>query len=367
MARFNLKRRYTSSRYRKRTRFARLSGANGKVRKTMRNYGKVVPSSRNVARLPTRMMAKRAFLTRPNIFGTEFQYNEGAPWIQRVGAFVPGNADTSPANYRFREIGFGNVSDTTSGSNTLPCPLFNCYPSGTATWASDAPVRVLSGICRLTMRIEPFINNGWTDPNYYGMNPAFPYSLVVRIIGVRVYTDVAAGSDGQTYIPSYESGDSATYLSNANTNLLNCDDVWQSKGNEHWVTARVPDYTDDHTWDRKKDKRLVFDQKFMLRIPQRDPATATTSLQADRYQVNGALQHHINIRFPPHTIKGTSSGVGEATYRESHWRFYYCVYQPGTCASQTTIIKPIAAGAIGQLFVMFWAKSKFFWCYAPGA
>jgi hypothetical protein len=314
-------------------------------------------------------MAIRSFLTRPSITAVEFQYDGGNPFVQPCGGAEFLDPPGSRAvNYRFREIGYGNNDVTTIPyTGDALCPLFNCIPGVGSNWPIDTPVRVLRGMCRLTVRIAPQDVNVWgySDPtSYAGLNPRLPQRLVVRIIGVRCYNDVLNGVQTPVNLPAYTFAEDSTYNSDPDLNLLNCSDVWKSKGPEHWVSARAYDYTDPHTAERTKNKRIVFDTSFVLRNPRHMVASTTQgALQTADPSASrefGVVQKTINIQFPPHTLRGTS--VTANADRESSWKFFFAVYQPGTMCN-TDIAANYIPGTepIGQTHIQFDAKSKFWY------
>lgn len=349
---------------RRRRRSTRVSSRSRRVRYASRKNRRVVPSGRNIARLSTRRMAIRSFLTRRRIVAVEYSpgsavYAYGQPFIHQCGEGIPGNTGSSAANYRFREIGFGSSYQSSSADN-YPSPLFNCYPpSGYVTKTSDV-VRVVRGITRLSLRISPYSTAAWpaADEIHYGLNPNFPSHLVVRVVGFRVYLDANSTSPGTIFLPSYLPTGTG-YYNNFVENYFNTEDVWECKGSEHWVNARVPDYTDPHQHDRTKNKRLVYDKKFMLSRSTLTGEPSNTERNNGSIRASGSESHTLVIRYPPHTIKGVSST--DARLRESHYRFFFCVYQPGTTCSGawSGLDDPAGVGAIGPTQIQFEAKSKF--------
>lgn len=335
----------------------RVSGGRKGMRHTMRKSRRTIGSSRNVNKLSTRRMAVRSHLTRPDIAAVEYEaLLTNSEYVHHTGDISTGG-EAGSENGRFTELGVGWSINYNSIS-----PLFNCFPQA-PTDGNQKLFRVLGGIC--VMRLSIVLNA--IDTTNPVLSVYHPQKLYCRIIGVRQYITSGIQGSGYVHIPAYTSSATTTGQIFHNLDAQNMfvpSSTFNCIGEDDWYNARFADWTDPNADERTKNKRLIYDKKFVLHSGF-TVSSAGGSPIFTASNVKGGYEKTIRIKFPPGVVKldNPTSPANYLQFRETSTRFFMCVKQPGVNYHSSGV--GLAEAKVSSIKIA--AKSKFTYVWPANA
>jgi hypothetical protein len=278
-------------------------------------------------------MALRAFLTRRHIFATEFR----SPYVvHHVGGFTNAAA-TRGHNLRFRELTEHLVtpSQETSAHFNPPIPSNIIESAPSMTQGQEVSFQLVRGMTKVSFQVNP-----WDGTILEGLGGVLPFTIYVRVIGVRTYQEPFPATVNLAphyqlpYVPAYHGRESPTsvFLSDDTLNLLTTEDQMSCFGDQDWLRSRYPDYTQTNQFGRVQSKRLIYDKIFKLAAHYRLSTELGTNTD---HPLNAPFIKTLVIKWPARTVKtvGVTCDTGgtpnvQAALKQQD-RFYMAVTQVG--------------------------------------